>query len=364
MNKAVYTGFLAVAMLIAALPSHAYYSAIRDLRQEPIPPNPVTVSGRVTSESPLRISDGSAEVELSGITATLSDYLVVTGDWDGSVLTVTGQAKNYVGPAHVEMVYVPAGSFQMGNSGVGDDALYGAESPQHQVYLSGYWIGKHEITRGQYRKFRDSGGYTHQAYWSDDGWYWITNRDWTHYPLFWQAQQNWGDPPGTFTQGEDYPISGVCYYEAEAFCKWAGGRLPTEAQWEKAARWDGIHPRIYPWGDTWDWEKCNSEADSLYPGWQTAPVGSYPTDVSPYGCYDMAGNVLEFCSDWMVWNYYSQTPLGGWIDPQGPTSPDYPPQTVMRGGSWGRWYDQSRCASRMGVPRDGYYLDFGFRMAH
>lgn len=124
---------------------------------------------------------------------------------------------------------------------------------------------------------------------------------------------------------------GVSYYEAEAYCKWAGGRLPTEAEWEKAARWTGSHPRVYPWGDVWDAEKCNNLDDSLYPVNQTAPVGSYPAGVSPFGLHDMAGNVYEWCKDWYGWDYYSEIPPGGWMDPLGPSIGN---PRILRGGGY------------------------------
>ena len=167
----------------------------------------------------------------------------------------------------------------------------------------------------------------------------------------------------------------MTYYEAEAFCNWATAssvgiaalHLPTEAQWEKAARWDAATstPRTYPWGDVWDAMRCNNWGDTLYPGYQTAPVGSYhPFGDSPYGCRDMAGNVWEWCKDWLVYNYYSLTPDGGWIDPQGPSSGSV---RVLRSGYWGQCYYAGlydRCARREyhGNPDvNNYYI--GFRVA-
>ena len=233
----------------------------------------------------------------------------------------------------IRMRYVPAGDFPMGNSGIGGDLQFGPanEKPQHNVHLSGYWIGKYEVTRGDYRQFIDAGGYSNPAYWSADGLIWKSINSRTQ-PGYWPAQQTWGSPPGTFTQGDTHPVVGVTYYEAEAFCTWAGGHLPTEAQWEKAARWNaaGIHPNVYPWGDTWDAQKCNNWYDNVYPSYQTSPKGSYPSSASPYGCAGMAGNVWEWCKDWYSGSYYSQTPSGGWIDPEGPSSGEY---RVMRGAS-------------------------------
>lgn len=263
-----------------------------------------------------------------------------------------------------EMIFIPAGSFLMGNSGIGNDAAWGTsrEYPQHSVYLSEYYIAKCEVTRGDYRKFMDAGGYLNSAYWSADGWSWKGTRS---EPQYWAADQNWGNPPGAFTQTDNHPVVGVSYYEAEAFCNWAGGHLPTEAQWEKAARWNPVtsHPNLYPWGDIWDQEKCNNHNDTLYPLYETAPVGSYPSGTSPYGCQDMAGNVWEWCKDWCLESYYSQTPAGGWIDPQGPTSGSL---HVFRGADILTSYSGNvcRCAWRnYGVPDYSSDFNLGFRFA-
>ena len=351
-----------------------YGVRISDLGYTPLPPNPIKVWGRVTSESPLKISDGKAEIVVSGLTASVGDYVVVSGDWEGSVLTVTGPANGYVGLGHIPLIYIPAGRFLMGNSGVGDDAVYGNsnEFPQHSVNLSGYWIGKYEVTRGEYRQFMNAGGYSNSSYWSSDGWSWRVGTGRTE-PDYWAASQDWYDGCGhcsyAFTQTDNHPVVGVSYYEAEAFCNWAGGHLPTEAQWEKAARWTGSHPNVYPCGDTWDAEKCNNWYDHNAAGGgyemnQTAPVGSYPSGASPYGCQDMAGNAFERCKDWYGYSYYSQTPPGGWSDPQGPVSGEH---RVMRSGGWSYYGDlyYLRCAYR---NLDGYgpsydWYDYGFRLA-
>lgn len=150
----------------------------------------------------------------------------------------------------------------MGNTG-SEPASSADELPQHSVNLSGYSIGKYEVTRGQYRQFMNAGGYTNPAFWSSAGWAWKGTRT---EPDYWAASQDWeypyGDGSGWFTQTDDYPVVGITYYEAEAFCNLAGGHLPTEAQWEKAARWTGSYPNVYPWGDVWDAEKCNSRDDT------------------------------------------------------------------------------------------------------
>ena len=240
----------------------------------------------------------------------------------------------------------------MGNNGSEPDSSPD-ELPQHSVYLSDYYIGKYEVTRGEYRQFINAGGYSNPAYWSSAGWSW---KGLQTQPHNWAAQQDWGT--GTFTQTDNHPVVGVTYYEAEAFCNWAGGRLPTEAQWEKAARWTGSHANAYPWGDAWDQQKCNNGNDSLYPSYQTAPVGSYPSGASPYGCQDMAGNVREWCKDWYGETYYSESPAS---DPQGPASGSY---RVIRGGGWYIDGNYGRCADRSNYgPNYDWYSFVGFRIS-
>ena len=344
----------ACVLLVLGLPVQgAYVVRVSDLQYSPTPPNPIKVAGRVVSESPLKLSDGNGEITVVGTTAAPSDFLVVTGDWDGSVLTVTGAVEHYVGPAATEMVYIPAGSFLMGNNG-SEPYSYSSELPQHSVYLSEYWIGKHEVTRGEYRRFMEAGGYRNPAYWSSAGWSWKVSNSRTE-PRYWAAEQTWYTGQ-TFTQTQSHPVVGVSYYEAEAYCAWAGGHLPTEAQWEKAARWTGSYPNVYPWGNEWDDEKCNNwydhnSAGGGYQRYQTAPVGSYPSGASPYGLQDMAGNVWEWVADWYV-SY------------PGSTSPfDYTGSyRVLRGGSWYDGVIDNRCADRSSYFPNYWNYYYGFRL--
>jgi len=267
-----------------------------------------------------------------------------------------------------ELVTIPAGPFLMGNNG--HEGFEGPEEfPQHSVNLPAYAIGKYEVTRGEFRKFIDAGGYTNSSYWSAAGWKWkesdiidyagmhgaVThtvrpNREQPrNAPEHWAAEQEWighgfGHP--RFIQTDRHPVVGVTYYEAEAYCKWAGGRLPTEAEWEKAARWDEKKQRAntWPWGDTWDPEACNNPDDHNAAGGghrvnQSAPVGSYPQGASPYGCMDMVGNAYEWVADYAKSYPGNAKPFDH--------SPGF---HLVRGGCWDDGPFSVRCAYR------GWYL--------
>jgi formylglycine-generating enzyme required for sulfatase activity len=187
----------------------------------------------------------------------------------------TEQARPSVEPLRAEgptdMVKVPKGPF-----------LYG-EKRVREVIDHDYWIDQYPVTNEKYRAFVLADGYGNQAYWSVEGWKWKTQKNIN-------APEYWND---TKWNKADHPVVGVSWYEAEAYAKWAGKRLPTEREWEKAAR--GTDGREYPWGDEFDKEKCNSEEADLG---HTTPVTQYPKGASPHGCYDMAGNIWEWCADW------------------------------------------------------------------
>ncbi|MFA5857448.1 MAG: SUMF1/EgtB/PvdO family nonheme iron enzyme [Elusimicrobiota bacterium] len=187
------------------------------------------------------------------------------------------------------------------------------------VYLSSFFIDKYEVTNEQYKQFIDTGGYSNSTYWSTDGWAWKNNLT---QPSYW-TDTTYGY---TAVNGPRLPVVGVSWYEADAYARWAGKRLPTEAEWEKAAR--GTDLRAYPWGDTWYVNYCNWYDNSgKQDGYsKTAPVGIYESGQSLYGCYDLAGNVSEWCSDWFGASY-----PWVYINPTGPASGT---NKILRGGSY------------------------------
>jgi len=198
----------------------------------------------------------------------------------------------------------------------------GIEGPAHQVTLDGYWIYKNEVTVGQYKQFCAATGRT--------------------------------VPDG---QGaDDHPVVNVSWFDAVAYCRWAGVRLPTEAQWEKAAR--GTDGRVYPWGNDWDDYDIKANTDEYQKSSQvhgTTAVGSFPKGASPYGCMDMAGNVWEWCQDWYDdVDYYKNSPTS---NPTGPASGQY---RVLRGGSWGNNSNDCRCAFRSCLDPSNGNDGFGF----
>jgi formylglycine-generating enzyme required for sulfatase activity len=226
------------------------------------------------------------------------------------------------GSVAIDWISIPAGNFTMGST-ASDPNYQADELPQHTVYLDAYQISKYEITNSQYKAFMDAGGYSNSAYWTTDGWTWRTTNSITE-PYCWTS--------GEYNSGPafpNHPVVGVSWYEAYAFCNWAGGTLPTEAQWEKAAR--GTDARYYPWGSTWDASKCNSYYSTAPDTFAySSPVGFFTAGASYYGVYDMAGNVWEWCNDWYGSAYYSDP--GANNNPPGPATGSY---RVVRGGSFG-----------------------------
>ncbi|MBN2378334.1 SUMF1/EgtB/PvdO family nonheme iron enzyme [candidate division WOR-3 bacterium] len=243
----------------------------------------------------------------------------------------------------IEWILIPSGWFTMGSSEE-DSESWPEERPQHDVYLDAYYISKCEITNEQFCEFLNDYGNTYQGHTCID-----LDPD--------ECQIYYSDADEKYyveTGMNDNPVIYVSWYGARGFCQWAGGRLPTEAEWEKAAR--GTDARKYPWGDT-----PPSSSLANYGGeiGASKSVGSYPDGASAYGCLDMAGNVLEWVADWYSPSYYEISPDS---NPQGPESGTCP---VKRGGSWYFAATTLRCAFRhhdYDYPFDGWD-DVGFRPA-
>jgi formylglycine-generating enzyme required for sulfatase activity len=239
------------------------------------------------------------------------------------------------------MVYVPAGKFWMGSSDEDINAIlaecsdckreeYEHEQPQHEVYIDAFWIDRTEVTNAQYRRCvedractppQSSKSYTRDSY--------------------------YGNP-----DFDDYPVIWVNWHQANVCCRWAGKRLPTEAEWEKAAR--GTNKRTYPWGEGIDCGRANFDGCMG----DTAAVGSYPSTVSPYGALDMAGSVWEWVADWYGGSsYYANSPGR---NPQGPESGK---RRVVRGGSWYNYQWVVRAAYRDVHEPSSAHHNVGFRCA-
>lgn len=224
------------------------------------------------------------------------------------------------------LLYVPAGEFRMGISGQESD-----EKPVHTVYLDSFWIDQTEVTNAMYAKCVNDGKCDRPKSYNS-----ATHKDYFSSPEFY-----------------DYPVIFISSGDANSYCEWAGGRLPSEAEWEKAAR--GKDQRSYPWGEKID---C-SHANYLGCLGDTAPVKSHENGKSPYGLYDMAGNVWEWVADWYDATYYASLPLSI-SNPLGPTTRSL---RVARGGSWSDTDFLARSSNRGSFDPNGKSSNKGFRCA-
>jgi formylglycine-generating enzyme required for sulfatase activity len=209
------------------------------------------------------------------------------------------------------------------------------ESPVHEVYLKEFQIGRYPVTVEEYRRFVDDEGYSNERWWKDGG-FGEQNR-----PEHWDDQvlhPNW-------------PVVYMTWYDAKAYCAWAEVRLPTEAEWERAAR--GANGRKYPWGNEEpDATRANFEAGKVG---HATPVGLYPRGATPEGIEDLAGNVWEWVADRYEERYYGESPTK---NPEGPKSGDL---RVVRGGSWSDYPRGLRAAYRSRLEPGFRYDDVGFR---
>lgn len=257
----------------------------------------------------------------------------------------TWESNTRVDAKGVEQVWVPPGCFEMGSSLLDDFRANADETPRHTVCISaGFWLDRFEVTSESFLRFKREGGYQERRYWSGEGW---------------QTHQGRPDSYPTLPAFHvpRIPRVKLSWYEAEAYAAWRGGALPTEAQWEWAAR--GPESRRYPWGNRFVDGAANMDRLGLR---APRPVGSAPSGRSWCGAEDMAGNVGEWVADGYLAKAYSVAPqFDPFTPPQGPLR-------VARGGAWGGVSGGSagdlRCARRLALPAALRNNSRGARVMH
>ena len=258
------------------------------------------------------------------------------------------------------MVHVPGGTFRMGD----DFSLHPDERPAHEVVVASFWMDEHEVTNRQFAEFVAQTGYITTA--EARGWAFVFDRgagQWVK-----RAGADWRHPGGPDTRligRDDYPVVQVSWYDAQAYAKWAKKRLPSEAEWEHAAR-AGLRDAHFPWGsdELVDgkyranyWQGWFPDEDLAADGFDTlAPVKSFGPN--RFGLYDVSGNVWEWCRDWYSEDYYADSLRE---DPRGPVECE---MRVQRGGSW--LSAENHCpgykvTTRSKRPPEVCYQDVGFR---
>ena len=315
---------------------------------EPPPPPTLVVETPTLTAEPTQVAP-SPSPTLPVPTLTLTPTSTSTATPVVSTVEPPTVTPTSLPPETKDMIFIPAGDFIQGSTDAEIEAAiqmcnnaYGGscphprewfadETPRRTVYLDAFYIDKWEVTNRQYATFVAATGYQTEAEKKAEAQTWRTL-----------------NTPGR----ENYPVVWMSWNDANAYCQWAGKRLPTEAEWEKAAR--GTDGRIWPWGSSWDPERANTGDGG--PESVTA-VGSYPAGASPYGLMDMTGNVWEWVADWYDPFWYASSP---------PRNPGGPPEGVsraLRGGAFRNPPWEVRATHRHSGGPDGYAPDHGFRCA-
>ncbi|HET6517879.1 MAG TPA: ergothioneine biosynthesis protein EgtB [Nitrosopumilaceae archaeon] len=251
-------------------------------------------------------------------------------------------------------IQIKGGLYTMGYNG--NDYCYDIELPEHKIYLNDYKIDSFPVTNEQFMKFIDDGGYNDYKFWLSDGWEKVKENDWQA-PMYWEkidGQWFTQDFIGKRKINPKEPVCHVSFYEADAYCKWVGKRLPTEAEWEKAACWNEEKQRktIFPWGNDSPSSQANLLESYL---WNCSEIGSYPEGKSAYGCHQMIGDVWEWTSSEFVGYPGFKTGFDEYNDKW------FTNQKVLRGGSFGTPRMSIRGSYRNFFRLDERWLFSGFR---
>ncbi|MCW8985369.1 MAG: formylglycine-generating enzyme family protein [Thermoanaerobaculales bacterium] len=268
-----------------------------------------------------------------------------------------GSPDTVVDEGYGEFLLVPSGEFLMGDN---FDEGHSDEIPVHAVDLDGFYIARHKTTNAAYKRFMDAGGYRTAGYWQAGGF-----GECGEAPDFWSDADRRG---GGIAGNGQYPVVGVSWFEAAAYCSWLSAetgalyRLPTEAEFEKAAR--GLGQTRYPWGNEIDPSYASFDSGEPRDSLRLTPVGYFNGEVrgglrtndnaSPFGAYDMAGNTSEWCSDWYGRDYYSRSPASN------PKGPDSGVSRVLRSAGYidSGYYQRSASRHKRGAHLKGHSTGF------
>jgi formylglycine-generating enzyme required for sulfatase activity len=291
--------------------------------------NPAEPTDRVELMNPINQVNAQPTAEQARLTSTSTETPLPTATLTETSIPLPSPVGLEINSADgAEIVLIPAGEFSMGSDPANDPYFWGAEAPIHLVNLASFWIYRTEVTQGMYQKCAEEKACPVPVKIND--------------PV---AQQYGTD------RFVNHPVVMVTWQGALAYCQWAGGRLPTEAEWEKAAR--GKDERLFPWGND-----PNAEGLASYSSISPSQVGSYPAGSSPYGVYDMAGNVLEWVNDFFDAGYYQYSPID---NPTGPLSGD---RRVIRGGAFNQnGINGLRTVARASLRPTDTKVSVGFRCA-
>jgi formylglycine-generating enzyme required for sulfatase activity len=330
------TGWEETTILAAGLTLENDAQLVRAL----IEVNPV-LAGRCLHEGRAQVDKATRQAVIEALLDTIARPEVAL-----RVRIAAGEGLGYLGDPRIgQMVTIPAGEFWMGTG-----------SEKHRLLLPAYQMGAYPLTNVEFSPFIEAGGYRERRWWTEAGWRakekpGYENEPWTQ-PSYWD-ESRFNKP--------NQPVTGVSWYEGVAYCRWLSKetgqsyRLPTEAEWEKAVR--GVDGRVYPWGNEFEPSRLNA-SEGKQPVQATTPVGIYPNGISPFGLFDGAGNVWEWC----VTKWGKSYPYAVREDEWAAKYLEGTDGRVLRGGSCDDYQDDARCASRYWYFPECRHYGSGFRV--